>query len=68
MMAQLNDAMFSALRAAGYAGALPDMRRTYLNDLGYDNMLALYVANGFSTGTLSDFALEYWTGTIETTP
>lgn len=67
-MAQLNDAMFAALRGAGYTGALADMRTAYLSDLGYDSMRALYVANGFTSGHISDFALDYWTGTIEAPP
>lgn len=65
-MAQLNDLMFEKLRAAGYTGALPDMRAAYLQALGYSTMSELYVANGFSSGHISDFALTYWSGTIET--
>jgi len=67
-MAQINDAMFSALRDAGYTGALADMRAEYLSDLGYSNIGELYAANGFTSGSISDFALTYWTGTIETAP
>ena len=65
---QINDAIFSALRNAGYTGAAPDMLLKYLQDLGYATMLELYEANGFTSGHISDFALTYWTGTIETAP
>ena len=60
--------MFAALRDAGYTGALADMRAAYLSDLGYATMRALYDANGYSSGHISDFALTYWGGTIETAP
>lgn len=65
-MAQINDLMFDALRNAGYTGALADMRSAYLAELGYATILELYEANGFSSGHISDFALTYWAGTIET--
>lgn len=65
-MPQINDLMFEKLRAAGYTGAIPDMRTAYLADLGYSNMRALYEANGFASGSISDFALTYWSGVIET--
>ena len=67
-MAQINDLMFAALRDAGYTGALADMRAAYLEDLGYGTMRELYVENGFESGHISDFALTYWAGTIETAP
>jgi len=67
-MAQVNDLMFSKLRTAGYTGALPDMLRAYLNDLGYANTRELYEGNSFTSGSVSDFALTYWSGTIETVP
>ena len=60
--------MFAALRDAGYSGALADMRTEYLTDLGYENMREMYVSNGYTSGSISDFALTYWSGTIETPP
>jgi hypothetical protein len=67
-VAQINDLMFAALRDAGYAGALADMRAEYLSDLGYSTMRELYEANGFSGEHVSDFAATYWAGAIETAP
>lgn len=67
-MAQINDLMFAALRDAGYTGALADMRKAYLDELGYGTLRELYISNGWDSGHISDFAVTYWAGTIETAP
>lgn len=59
-MAQINTAMFNALRAAGYTGALTDMRRAFMVEQGFSTMRELYEAKGFTSGHISDFALEFW--------
>lgn len=67
-MAQVNDLMFEKLRAAGYTGSLSDMLRAYLSFLGFATVTELYQSNGFTSGAKSDFALTYWSGTIQTVP
>ena len=60
MASQINDAMFDRLRGLGYTGALPEMLFAFLTAQGVSTKLELYKANGFTSGHINDFALEYW--------
>ena len=59
-MPQINDVMFDRLRTLGYTGALPDMLAAYLAAKGVSTKRELYIANGYTTGAISDFALAFW--------
>lgn len=61
---QINDAMFTYFREQGYAGALPDMRYAWLRAEGYTSMLDAMISNGYTSGSLADFMLDYFNSNL----
>ena len=63
-MSHLNDLQFQKLRALGYTGALPEMKRLYTTDNGIEDWYTFMGAAGYTQPQMSDRSYAYWDGLV----